>query len=361
MDFINQMEPSFDEKERDALYEYMNSGGWVTEFKKTREFERMIADFTGAKYCSVVSNGTVSLSIAMMACGIGAGDEVIVPDYTMVATPNAAELIGAKAVFADIDRRNLCMDFNEMCNRVTERTKAVILVSINGRFPERIHDFVDFCRERNIYLIEDAAQSLGSYCEGKHLGTFGNIGSFSFSAPKVITTGQGGALVTDDEQLYEKICLIRDFGRTGGGNDHYLVKGWNFKFTDIQAVVGIEQMKKLPERIAKKKVMGKLYADKLGKIKGVEIINTDFDQTSLWFFDILCKDRENLRIYLKERGIGTRPFYPALHKEPAYHYDSLSFPIAEEAAKYGLWLPSSVKLTEEQIDYICESISDFYL
>ena len=137
MDFINQMEPSFDEKERDALFEYMNSGGWVTEFKKTREFEEMIAGFTGAKYCSVVSNGTVSLSIALMACGIKAGDEVIVPDYTMAATPNAAELIGAKAVFADIDRQNLCMDFHEMCKAVTPKTKAVILVSINGRSEER--------------------------------------------------------------------------------------------------------------------------------------------------------------------------------------------------------------------------------
>lgn len=361
MDFIYQMEPSFDEKERDALYEYMNSGGWVTEYKKTREFEEMIAGFTGARFCSVVSNGTVSLSIALLACGIKAGDEVIVPDFTMVATPNAAELIGAKAVFVDIDRQNLCMDFNEMCKAVTEKTKAVILVSINGRFPEHINDFVNFCRAREIYLIEDAAQSLGSFCNGKHLGTFGNIGSFSFSAPKIITTGQGGALITDDERLYQNICLIRDFGRNGGGNDHYLVKGWNFKFTDIQAVIGIEQMKKLRGRIVRKKEMGKRYEEKLQNVKGVQLLNTDFDQTSPWFFDILCGDRENLMLYLKEKGIGTRPFYPALHMEPAYHYDSLSFPVTEEVAKSGLWLPSSVKLTDGQIDYICNTIAGFYL
>lgn len=361
MDFINQMEPSFDEKERDALFEYMNSGGWVTEYKKTREFEEMIAGFTGAKYCSVVSNGTVSLSIALMACGIKAGDEVIVPDYTMAATPNAAELIGAKAVFADIDRQNLCMDFHEMCKAVTPKTKAVILVSINGRFPECMDDFVNFCREREIYLIEDAAQSLGSFCQGKHLGTFGKIGSFSFSAPKIITTGQGGALITDDEELYRNICRIRDFGRNGGGNDHYLVKGWNFKFTDIQAVIGIEQMKKLPGRIARKKEMGRLYEDRLRNIKGIELVRTDLEQTSPWFYDILCRDRDALQQYLKEKGIGTRPFYPALHAEPAYQYDTLSFPAAEEAAKSGLWLPSSVKLTDEQIAYICDCIAGFYM
>lgn len=360
MDFIHQMEPSFDEKERDALFEYMNSGGWVTEFKKTREFEKMIADYTGAKFCSVVSNGTVSLSIALMACGIKAGDEVIVPDYTMVATPNAAELIGAKAVFVDIDRRNLCMDYNEMRKAVTEKTKAVILVSINGRFPERMDDFVDFCKERDIYLIEDAAQSLGSFCEGKHLGTFGSIGSFSFSAPKIITTGQGGALITDDEQLYQNICLIRDFGRTGGGSDHYLVKGWNFKFTDIQAVIGIEQMKKLPNRVKRKKELGKIYQELLADIPEVELMPTDFEQTVPWFFDILCDSREGLIAFLKEKNVGTREFYPALHKEPAYNYLALSFPVAENVAKRGLWLPSSVRLTDDEVCYICNCIKQYY-
>ena len=139
---INQMEPYFDEKERDALYSYMESGGWVTEFKKTREFEQSIANFTGSKYCSVVCNGTVSLSIALMACGVTVGDEVLVPDYTMVATPNAAELIGAKAVFVDIEEECLGMDFECMKAAITEKTKAVILVSINGRYPRDLSKIV---------------------------------------------------------------------------------------------------------------------------------------------------------------------------------------------------------------------------
>lgn len=359
MEFINQMEPFFDEIERDALYEYMNSGGWVTEFKKTREFEQSIAEYTGANFCSVVCNGTISLAVALMACGVRVGDEVIVPDYTMAATPNAAELIGAKAVFVDIDKNNLCMDFACMREAVTEKTRAVILVSINGRYPENINDFVSFCKEREIYLIEDAAQSLGSFCNGKHLGTYGDIGSFSFSAPKIITTGQGGALITNNEKLYENIKYIRDFGRAGGGNDHYLVKGWNFKFTDIQAVIGIEQMKKLPGRVARKKEMGKLYQKHLSEIKNIELIPTDYEQTAPWFFDILCDDREGLMVYLRERGIGTRPFYPALHAEPAYNYE-MSFPISELVAKKGLWLPSSCKLTDAQIVYICDCISQYY-
>lgn len=359
MKFINQMEPSFDEKEKDALNTYMEEGGWVTEFRKTREFESMITQYTGAEFCSVVSNGTVSLSIALMACGVAAGDEVIVPDYTMVATPNAVELIGAKAVFVDIDRNNLCMDFEKMKLAFTEKTKAVILVSINGRFPEHIEKFVSFCKENGIYLIEDAAQSLGSRCNGKHLGRYGDIGSFSFSAPKIITTGQGGALITDNEELFEKIKKIRDFGRERGGIDHYLCKGWNFKFTDIQAVIGIEQMKKLPWRVEKKKSMGQMYQENLSGVRGIELIETDFNQTAPWFFDILCQDRPSLIAYLKEKGVGAREFYPPLHAEPAYGYKQ-SFPVTEEIAAKGLWLPSSVNLMEEDIQYICGCIQEFY-
>ena len=357
---INQMEPNFDAHEREALNEYMLSGGWVTEFTKTREFEKMIAEYTGAKYCSVVSNGTVSLSIALMACGIGKGDEVIVPDYTMVATPNAVELIGAKAVFVDISEKNLCMDIKQMKAAVTEKTRAVILVSINGRYPENIEDFVGFCKQNNIYLIEDAAQSLGSRAEGKHLGRFGVIGSFSFSAPKIITTGQGGALITDDEFIFDKIKKIRDFGRMGGGNDHYLIKGWNFKFTDVQAVIGIEQMKKLSARVARKKQMGKLYESLLRNIPQITIIDTNYEDTAPWFFDILCERREDLMAFLTEKKIGTRPFYPALHAEPAYGYNDMSFPVAEYVAQRGLWLPSSVNLTDDEIVYICNCIQQFY-
>ena len=358
MEFIAQMQPSFDENEREALNEYMLSGGWVTEFKKTREFEALIAEYTGAKYCSVVCNGTVSLSIAMMACGVGVGDEVIVPDYTMVATPNSAELIGAKAVFADIDRENLCMDYNSMVDAVSDKTKAVILVSINGRYPENMEKFVSFCKERGIHLIEDAAQSLGSRIGGKHLGTFGEIGSFSFSAPKIITTGQGGALITDDAELYEKIKKIRDFGRDAGGSDHYLVKGWNFKFTDIQAVIGIEQMKKLDARVKRKKEMGRQYERELKNIKGIELIQTYYDNTTPWFFDLLCENRDELMQFLKNKGIGTRPFYPALHAEPAYGYPG-NYPNAEYIAKRGLWLPSSVTLSDDEIKRICNAINEF--
>ena len=360
MDFINQMEPSFDEHEREALNQYLLSGGWGTEFKQTRTFENMIKDYTGAKHCWIMANGTVSLSAALMAVGVGVGDEVICPDYTMVATPNSAELIGAKAVFVDVERDTLCMDFEAMTKAVTAKTKAVMLVSINGRYPKNMQAFVDFCKEKGIHLIEDAAQSLGSFCNGKHLGRYGEIGSFSFSAPKIITTGQGGALITDDDELADRIKKIRDFGRAAGGSDHYLTKGWNFKFSDFQGVIGIEQMKKLPARVQRKKEMGKLYDELLKDISGVELIPTNYEDTAPWFFDILCERREELQAFLKQNNIGSRPFYPPLHAEPAYGYTDLHFPVTEEIAYKGLWLPSSIFITDDQIRYICARIREFY-
>lgn len=362
MDFIPQMEPWFDENEARAVYEYMKSGGWVTEYQKTREFEERIAQYTGAKYCSVVSNGTISLTLALIACGVRSGDEVIVPDYTMVATANAVRLTGAEVVFVDIRPENLCMDFNLMREAVSPRTKAVVLVTINGRYPNNLEEFVTFCQQHGLKLIEDAAQSLGSFKDGRHLGTFGDIGSFSFSVPKVITTGQGGALVTNNESLIERIRLLRDFGRAEGGSDHYLTMGWNFKFTDIQAVIGIEQMKKLKWRVQRKKEIYTFYQQYLGETSGVSFVPAQLENTSPWFIDILVENgmRDDLINYLKEKGIGTRPFYPALHAEPVYARKG-SFPVAERIARQGLWLPSSSNLADETIRRICMEIKTFFI
>ncbi len=359
MDFINQMEPSFDDADRNALNEYMLQGGWGTEFQKTRQFEDMIKEYTGAKHCWIMPNGTLSLSCALVAVGVTAGDEVIVPDYTMAATPNSVHLLGARAVFVDIDRESLCMSFDKMIAAVSDKTRAVVLVSINGRCPSNISSYVEFCREKGIHLIEDAAQSLGSFHDGRHLGRFGEVGSFSFSAPKIITTGQGGALITDDDELSDRIKKLRDFGRESGGSDHYLTMGWNLKFSDFQAVIGIEQMKKLPSRVARKKEMGRLYERLLDGISGVELISTDYDNVPPWFFDILCNDREDLQAYLKEHDIGSRTFYPPLHSEPVYGYEG-TYPVTEEISSKGLWLPSSIKVTDEQITYVCKTIRDFY-
>jgi len=360
MDFINYMQPSYDNNEINAVINYINSGAWITEFKETRRFEKSIAEYTNSKFCSVMMNGTVTLIAALMAMGIKAGDEVIVPDFTMSATSHAAAIIGAKPIFVDVERSTLCMDFDKMKAAVTSKTKAVIFVDLNGRYSEKFDEIISFCRQKGLYLVEDAAQALGSTYKGKALGTFGDVGSFSFSMPKIITTGQGGAIITQSDELYDKLLKIRDFGRECAGSDHYMMIGANFKFTDLQAVIGIEQMKKMPERIKHKKEICKKYDEMLGEIGQIELIKNMYADTAPCFYEVLCNDRDDLIDFLKSKNIGARKFYPPLHSEPAYNRTDLSFPVTEEISAKGLWLPSSVNLTNEQIEYICRSIKEFY-
>jgi perosamine synthetase len=353
------MEPWIGTEERDAVSTYLDSGGWLTEYQHTKAFGKMIADYTGASFASVLSNGTVSLFAALMACGIGPGDEAIVPDFTMIATANAVRWIGAEPVLVDIDEQTLCLDLEKTEVAITPRTRAIMVVALNGRAPD-MTALVELCRARGLWLIEDAAQALGARQNGRHLGTFGHIGSFSFSAPKIITTGQGGALVTDDADLYGRIEKIRDFGREKSGVDVHLALGYNFKFTDVQAVIGIEQMRKLPARVERKKEMFARYRTNLGDLADVRFVETNLVETPPWFIDVLVEDRESLAAYLRDRNVGTRPFYPSIHTQVPYRGVAGDFPVSESITVRGLWLPSSSFLTDDEIDYVCEQIRAFY-
>ena len=354
------MEPWFDRNEINAITVYMKSGGWLTEYKQTRKFEDLIADYTGAKHCIVVNNGTVSLSLALLACGIESGDEVIVPDFTMIATPNSAKFIGATPIFVDIESESLCLDHSKTEQAINDKTKAIIYVSFNGRSGS-IDKFRDLCNKHNIVLIEDSAQSLGSHKNKQHLGTFGDIGSFSFSVPKIITTGQGGALITANDKLSDKLRKLKDFGRIGGGNDIHNSIGYNSKFTDLQAVIGIEQLKKLDQRVKRKKEIYKFYEENLENVDEVQMIPTNLNETTPWFIDVFIPDPVNLQKYLKERNIGSREIYPPIHAQKAYSkLNNLSFPVTEYYCKRGLWLPSSSKLVNEEIEYICKTIKEYY-
>ena len=354
------MEPWIGEEEKKALMEYLDSGGWLTEFEKTRQFEQMVTSYVGSKYASTLTNGTITLAASVMALGLKAEDEVIVPDYTMIASANAVILAGAKPILVDIDRNNLCLNLDLAEEAITPKTKAIMFVSINGRSPP-MEKVISSARDNDLFLIEDAAQSLGSKWRGKHLGTFGDLGSFSFSAPKVITTGQGGMIVTDNEQLYRRILLIKDFGRPKSGVDYYEVLGYNFKFTDLQAVIGIEQMKKLDWRVERKKEIYKLYRDLLQGTPKINFIETDLKNTSPWFIDILVEEkREDLMSFLDKKGIGTRPFYPPIHTQPPYAHVSGTFKDSEYVSQEGLWLPSSSFLTNEDIQRVCKEIRDFF-
>ena len=353
------MEPWLGEEEKQALIEYLDSGGWLTEHTKTEEFETMVANYVGSKYALAVSNGTVSLSVAMMALGLGREDEVIVPDFTMIASATSVILAGARPVLVDVDPSTLCLDLEKVEAAITSRTKAVVLVSLNGRCPD-MKKILTLVKNHGLLLIEDAAQSLGSRYKNKHLGTFANVGSFSFSPPKIITTGQGGILVTNDKELYHKMLLVKNFGRQMKGVDEYVILGYNFKFTDLQAVIGIEQMKKLPSRVKRKKEMYKLYRDLLKGVTQIDFIETDLSDTTPWFIDILIEDRNDLASFLNRQNIDTRPFYPAIHTQKPFSHVKGDFKNSEAVSKRGLWLPSSSFLTDDEIMRICAEIRAYF-
>ncbi|MBU1011378.1 MAG: DegT/DnrJ/EryC1/StrS family aminotransferase [Bacteroidetes bacterium] len=359
--FIPQMEPWFGTEEKTALNAYMDEGGWLTEFKRTAEFEKRIAEYTCSKHCFVVNNGTISLTLMAIAAGIKAGDEVIVPNFTMIATPNSVKMFGALPVFVDVEKDTLCMDIECAKKAITPKTKAILFVNANGRYPSvGIAAFKKLCQEKNLIFLEDAAQSLGSfYPDGKHQGTVGLAGSFSFSAPKVISTGQGGAIITNDDEMAFRLKRLKDFGRSGGGNDIHDTIGYNFKFTEMQAVIGNEQMKKLPWRVNRKKEILKLYQEGLIDVKQVSFFNQDLRHTTPWFIDVLADDRDNLMVYLKENGIGSRIMYPPINKQEAYNVAG-NHPVSNLVGEKGLWLPSAAQLSDEEIVLITDLIKRFY-
>ncbi|MDA8085693.1 MAG: DegT/DnrJ/EryC1/StrS family aminotransferase [Nitrospiraceae bacterium] len=360
MEFIHQVVPYVTGNEARAVSEYILSGGWLTEFEKTRDFERAIAEFLGVRHAVVVPSGTVGLYLALLAAGVGPGDSVIVPNYTMIASPNSVRWTGAKVRLCDVESGTLCADLEKAST--DRRTKALMYVSINGRCGD-MDVVARFCRANGIFLIEDACQAFGSRWRAKALGTFGDAGVLSFTPHKIITTGQGGAVVTDNEELYREIVKLKDFGRTAPATDWHDRVGFNFKFTDLQSVIGIEQMKLMDFRIKRKKQIYARYEELLAGIPGIKMLPTDLGQTPPWFVDIILPSRrvrDGLAAHLKERKIGTRPFYPPIsHQEIYAGYPEGAFPVSESIAHRGLWLPSSIGLKDEEIEYITDAVRAF--
>lgn len=358
--YIPQMEPVVTAADAAAVRAYLESGGWLTEFRETRRFEASLCEYTGARFCVAAPSGTLALFLALKANGIGSDDEVMVPDLTMAASATAVILAGGTVKFVDVDPVTMCLDLALAEQLISAQTKAVVLVSLNGRSPAGLAAFIARCQARGVRVIEDAAQSLGSFHEDRHLGTIGDTGCLSFSSQKLVTTGQGGAVVTDDEEAYRRMGQLRDFGRLAGGSDHYLSVGWNLKFTDLQAAVGVAQMTRLPELVARKKEIFAQYRDELAGIGGIEIPATDLDRVTPWFVDVLVDApvKRPLMAHLHAQGIGSRPFYPPLHAEPAFATGQ-SLPVAEELSGRGLWLPSSLRLAQRDITRVSAAIRQF--
>jgi perosamine synthetase len=330
---------------------YLNDGS------VTREFEQAFARTIGAPHAVAVTSGTAAIFLALAACGIGPGDEVLVPDLTFIATANAVRLTGATVVLVDIDRETLTMDPAAAARAITKRTRAIVPVHVTGR-AGTFDAILALAESHNLAVVEDAAEALLSKHRGRMLGTFGRAGAFSFSPAKTFTTGQGGMVVTGDDALHTRLRELKDQGRaqTGtGGDDLHPVMGYNFKYTSLQAAIGLAQLSVVPERIARQVAIQRLYAKELSGLKGLRVLPFLDEEVPQWT-DVLIEDRDRVAAELRAQGMHSRNFWLPLHSQLPYQQSDSFFPNAAWASPRALWLPSAFTLTDDDVHAVCDAL-----
>lgn len=355
-------QPQLGVEERDAVLRVVDSN-YLNEGEVTTEFERLIAALFGVQHAVATTSGTSAIFLALAALGIGHGDEVIVPDVTFIATANAVTLSGAVPVLADVDPETLNIDPVQVERAISPRTRAVIPVHVSGR-AAAIQPILDIAARRGIAVVEDAAEALMSKHDGRFLGTFGAAGCFSFSPNKTITTGQGGVVVTEDEQLARRMRELKDQGRPvrgTGGNDVHPSLGFNFKLTNLQAAVGVAQLAKLESRAAHLREICRWYVAGLSGTPQVRLLpfDTAHGETPQWV-DALVDDRDGLVAHLRQHEIHCRPFWYPVHAQRPYARADADFPVSTRLMPRAVWLPSALGLTQADIGLVCAAIRRFY-
>ncbi len=355
---IPQFEPWLGEEELLQVTETIKAN-WITGGPKVKQFEKQIAELCGVRHAIAICNGTLALYVGLKALGIGDGDEVIVPDFTFIASANSVVMAGARPVLVDIDPKTFNIDPESIEQAITRKTRAIMPVHIYGQAAD-MDKICAIAKKQRLLIIEDAAQGVGVEFNGKPVGGFGEVGCLSFYADKTMTTGEGGMVLTSDDKLAEQCLIMKHQGRTGRGMYFHEHIGYNFRLTDLQAAVGLGQLSKLPTIIERKKRNEKLYRDLLTDVDGVEFPYVDPRGFNVPFrINILVDGPESLSNYLNEKGIGSRRFFFPLHQQPCYKVRG-KFPNSVNAYHRGLSLPSSVKLTEDEIKYIADAIRKFY-
>ena len=335
---------------------------WISsKGKYVQLFEQGIAKYLGAKYAVAVSNGTVALHLSLVTLGIGAGDEVIVPTFTYIASVNAIAYTGAQPVFVDSLASTWQIDPNDIRKRITPRTKAIMVVHLYGH-PCEMDAIMDIADEYNLLVIEDCAEAFGAKYKGRHVGTFGDVSAYSFFGNKTITCGEGGMLVTNSKRLFDKANHLKSQGVSPQKAYWHDEIGYNYRMTNICAAIGLAQLEQSDVFIAKKRQIASWYQDYL-KNTSVTILSENNDVVnSYWMVSLLMpkiEQRDEIRQYLELRGVETRPlFYPA-HLMPMYNHLYMKYRVAEDIGLRGINLPSYPGLKENDVKYICVCIKEF--
>lgn len=362
MEFIPVNEPLLNGNEKKYLCECIDTGWISSEGPFVKKFEKKMSNTVSRKYGIAVSNGTAALEVAVQALGIKAGDEVIMPAFTIISCAMAVTKMGAIPVLVDSDLQTWNMNVDEIEAKITSKTKAIMVVHLYG-LPVQMDKVLTLAKKYDLKVIEDAAEMHGQTYNGKLCGSFGDISTFSFYPNKHITTGEGGMVVTDNEQLAERCRLLRNLCFR---NDRRYVHDEisdNYRFTNLQAAVGLAQLERLGEFIERKKSMGRYYTEKLKDMDGLilPVEKTDYADNIYWVYGLVLNekikiDNRTMQKLLSGQGIGTRTFFWCMHEQPVYKEKRLfineRYPNAEYLARKGFYIPSGLALTEEQMDMV---------
>lgn len=359
-------EPLLGKEELEYITDCIKSGWISSKGSYIEKFEEAFSRFCGVRYGVTATNGTNAIHLALAALDIGRGDEVILPTFTMIATAYAVLYTGAKPVFVDSEDRTWNMDVSSLPVLINKRTKVLLPVHIYGH-PVDMDPLLDIARRHNLFVVEDAAEAHGAEYKGRRCGSLGDLGCFSFYANKIITTGEGGMVVTDKKRLSERLRSLKDLAHSPKKRFLHFELAYNYRMTNMQAAIGLAQMKRIKFLIEKKRNMARLYRKYLKDIKGLRLPNEmAWAKNVYWMYAVLIEDdfgisRDGLMVKLAKEGIGTRSFFVPMHQQPVFKKLGIidkrkKYPVADYIAKKGLYLPSGLTLKEEQAIEVCDKI-----
>lgn len=350
-----------DSEEIKAVQKVLHKGALTSSSmlggENVRDFEKLMSDYVGSKYAIAVNSGTAALQAALCSLDVKNGDEVLLPSFTFVATANAVISIGAKPVFVDILKENYTMDPNDLKRKITRKTKAVIPVHLYGNVAY-VEEIMEISKKHNLYIVEDAAQSLGSSYKNRQTGTFGDIGCYSLYPAKVMTSGEGGVLVTDKKRYYEKLLMIRNHGMVKGYDTK--VFGLNLRMPEISAAIAKVQIKKLPKFLSRRRKNAKILTDLFQDVP-IRLPQERKHECVNWYlYTITTQKRNKLMKRLNQAGIGATAYYSTpIHKTPLYKR-KLHLKITDWAASHVLSLPVHPNLPHNMISFIGKKFRDIY-
>lgn len=369
-------EPLLGQRELEYVADCIRTGWISSSGKYIEEFEQRWAVYCGRRYGIAVSNGTTALQLAVAALELKAGDEVIMPTFTIISCAIAVTYNGGVPVLVDCDPRTWCMDVNQVEEKITPHTRAIMPVHIYGH-PVDMDPLLELADKHGIAIIEDAAEAHGAeYLSGhksseknwRRCGSFGTLSCFSFYANKLITTGEGGMVLTNDQQLAEKVRSLRNLCFQSERRFYHEELGFNFRLTNMQAALGLAQLERMDEIVAWKRWMGEAYSDRLKDIKKLQLpVEETWARNIYWMYGIVLSEKTGMDATqfaktLKDSDVETRPFFLGMHQQPIFHKQGLfrneHYPIAERLSRQGLYLPSGLGLTEGQLTQVCDVVHE---